>query len=124
MMDVPFTEMPEFAPCEGDTVVMRLAVLSLFVLTMIPSLWLESASAVQPSERLLPPTTKGYISVPDVDLLREHFNQTQLGELAQNPLMRPFFEDFRAQLEAKLSRTDIRLSITIEDLEDVYGGEV
>ena len=101
----------------------RFAFLSLLMLASFPSLCLQSAFAAQPSERLLPPTTKAYLSVPDVDLLRENFQQTQLGELAQDPLMRPFFEDVRQQLAGRLGR-DVPMNITIEDLEDVYGGEV
>lgn len=102
----------------------RLAIFSFLVLSGV--LWLAptSALAVQPSERLLPPTTKGYLAVADMDLLRESFEKTQLGQLAQDPLMKPFFQDIREQFESKVGRTDIRLSITLDDLKDVYGGEV
>lgn len=84
----------------------------------------EKASAVLPSEQLLPPTTKGYVSVPDVDLVRERFDKMQLGKLANDPVIKPFVEDLRVQLEAKLGQTGVRLNIKLEDLEDVYGGEV
>ena len=38
--------------------------------------------------------------------------------------MAPFIEDLKEQIKSKLSKTRIRLGITIDDLEDVYGGEV
>ena len=80
--------------------------------------------AARPSESLLPSTTKGYLSVQDVDLLREKFGETQLGQLVEDPVMKPFIEDLGRQIEAKLGRTEARLSLSFDDLEDVYGGEV
>ncbi len=82
------------------------------------------AWAVQPSERLLPATTKGFISTHDVEELRTKFNATQLGEMAADPLMEPFIEDFKKQVKAKLEKAGKRLGISLDDLEGVYGGEV
>ncbi len=83
-----------------------------------------TASGAQPSERLLPPTTKGFLSVLDVDQLRERWEETQLGQMFNDPVMAPFVEDARRQIRTKLSRTDRQLGISWEDLEGVYGGEV
>ena len=80
--------------------------------------------AAKPSELLLPDTTKGYISVPNIDLLRKHWDETQLGKLVADPVMKPFIEDLRKQLRGKLSQADARLGISWGDLEGVYGGEV
>ncbi len=101
----------------------RLAFLSYLALVLPLALPL-TADAVPPSESLLPDTTKAWISIPDADELRENFDQTQLGKLAQNPLMEPFFKDLRSQMENKFSRTSIRLSITLDDLRNIYGGEI
>jgi hypothetical protein len=82
------------------------------------------ARAVRPSEQLLPDTTVGYLSVPDVDALQASFDQTQLGELAQDPVMQPFVDDLKRQLRERLTESGIQLELTLEDLEGVYGGEV
>lgn len=82
------------------------------------------AHAAKPSETLLPNTTKAYISIPDVDKLREHFDQTQIGLLLNDPVMQPFVEDVQAQIRDKLSEASVRLGLSWDDLEDVYGGEV
>jgi hypothetical protein len=82
------------------------------------------AHAAKPSETLLPNTTKAYISVPDVDKLREHFDQTQIGLLLKDPVMQPFVEDVQGQIRDKLSEASVRLGLSWDDLEDVYGGEV
>ncbi|MEQ8789117.1 MAG: hypothetical protein RIC55_22585 [Pirellulaceae bacterium] len=82
------------------------------------------AVAVQPSEQILPATTKAYVAVPDFDDFRAKWNETQLGKLAKDPVMKPFAEDLRAQIKFKLSQTGVRLGLTLEDLQGVHGGEV
>jgi hypothetical protein len=80
--------------------------------------------AAVPSEALLPATTKGFISTQDVDEVRKKFNATQLGDLVNDPVMKPFIEDFKKQIGAKLERAGKKLGVKWEDLEEVYGGEV
>ncbi len=99
--------------------------ISLFTLALCTS-WISAtpSRAAQPSDVLLPDTTKGYVSVEDVDLLRTEFEKTQLGVLANDPLMKPFVEDLRKQIESKMGKTEVQLNINLDDLKDVYGGEV
>jgi hypothetical protein len=82
------------------------------------------AWAVQPSETLLPNTTKGFASSPSIDELRAKFKQTQLGAMVQDEAMKPFIDDLRDQLREKLNRAGARLGLTWEDLEKVPAGEV
>jgi hypothetical protein len=89
------------------------------VVTLVPA-----ARAARPSETLLPATTKSFVSVPDVDLMRKELEETQIGQLMKDPLMQPFIEDLRRQVLQKLSDAGVRLGLTIEDLDGVYGGEV
>ena len=56
--------------------------------------------AAPPSEQLLPATTKGYVSVGDVDRFRADWAKTQIGQLLADPIMQPFVEDFKQQLWA------------------------
>jgi len=83
-----------------------------------------SPAAARPSDTLLPNTTKGYVSVPDVDALRQKWDETLLGKLAKDPAMKPFVDDLRRQIQQRLSQTGVRLGVTWEDLKGVYGGEV
>jgi hypothetical protein len=80
--------------------------------------------AVRPSETLLPNTTKAYIAVPDVDALRDKFDATQLGQLAKDPVMKAFADDLRQQIKDKLEQSGVRIGLTWEDVQEVYGGEV
>lgn len=80
--------------------------------------------AVQPSETLLPDTTKGFIATQDVNEVRAAFNNTQLGEMVADPAMKPFIDDLRRQISAKMDEAGTRLGVNWEDLEKVYAGEV
>jgi hypothetical protein len=80
--------------------------------------------AAPASERLLPATTKGFLSVGNVDQLRSQWAKTQIGQLMADPIMQPFVEDFRAQLQGKWSQSHHKLGVTWDDLEGVPAGEV
>ena len=102
----------------------RTAFLSLLFVIITLGVPATPSRAARPSESLLPDTTKGYLSVPDVDELRDHWQKTQLGEMTKDPVMKPFIEDLRKQIESKFAKTEVRVNIKVDDLKDVYGGEV
>ncbi len=79
--------------------------------------------AVKPAEQLLPATTKAFVSVPSVEELRSQFDETQIGQLANDEVMKPFADDLRRQLRDRLGKTNRRLGINWEDFEGVYAGE-
>jgi len=76
------------------------------------------------SETLLPDSTKGYLSIPDWSRLEADFNATQLGELANDEVMRPFVEDLKRQIRESGSRRLEKLGVTFEDLKAIVGGEI
>lgn len=82
-----------------------------------------AARAVPPADKLLPDTTKGYIAAANIDTLVERWNETALGKMLNDPLMKPFSDDLRRQLKQKWSRSHARLGITVEDLQGIATGE-
>jgi len=101
-----------------------LRVLSLSVVTLCLG-WSAAASAASPpSEVLFPNTTKGWVSVPNVDMLRADFKLTQIGKMVEDPVMQPFMEDLGKQLQEKLDEAGVKLGLKFADLDGVYGGEV
>ncbi|MCA9246441.1 MAG: hypothetical protein KDA42_04975 [Planctomycetales bacterium] len=88
------------------------------------ALLVTSSQAAKPSEELLPLTTKGYVSVPDVQQFDTSWEKTQLGQLAADPVMKPFADDIRAQLKKKWGAEYEGLGLTFDDLKGVPGGEV
>ena len=95
---------------------------STFVVTSLlssPLVW-----AVVPAEKLVPMTTKGFVSVADMDRLTNDFNETQFGRLLADPVMKPFSDDLKRQLQQKWAKQYEPLGITWEDLSTVPTGEV
>jgi len=92
----------------------------LLVLTIPASF----AQAADPSESLLPATTKGFISITNMDQLSEQWGKTQLGKLVNDPVMKPFADDLRRQLADRLWNLRRRLGLTLADLSGVPGGEL
>ena len=103
--------------------VIRQTLLSLAVAAAVFAVAAPSALAQLASERILPATTKGFLAVPDVDLLRTQWEKTQLGQLTEDPVMQPFVEDLQRQIKDKLSESGRKLELTWADLENVYAGE-
>ena len=83
-----------------------------------------AAQAVPPTDTLLPEATKGYVSVPDVDALIDRWNETPLGKMLNDPVMKPFTDDLRKQIKEKWAKSHARLGIAIADLQGVATGEV
>lgn len=79
--------------------------------------------AVQPAETILPNTTKLFISTLDVEETRKQFNETQLGGMLNDPLMKPFIDDLGGQIKKKMQAADMGMGVTWDDMEGVYGGE-
>lgn len=102
----------------------RSACLLIALLTLPLLAGTSPCQAARPCDTLMPPTTKGFVSIPDATRLRQDFEKTQVGQLVNDPAMKAFIEDLIQQLESKLGRTDSRLGIRPQDLKGVHGGEV
>ena len=62
--------------------------------------------------------------MPDVEELRDRWNETQIGRMVNDPVMKPFVDDLRDQIKDKMSSTRVRLGLTLDDLKGIYGGEL
>jgi hypothetical protein len=79
--------------------------------------------AGRPADTLLPNSTKGYLSAPNVDQLVTQFDRSQLGQLANDPLMKPFVEQLKRQFRQQGLKQLEQLGLTWEELEGVPSGE-
>lgn len=82
------------------------------------------ALAAIPSEKFFPENTCGYFSVRNVQELRDHFEKTQIGQLAKDPTLQPFIDNLRHQIRERLSGPQQELGITLEDVASIATGEV
>ena len=84
---------------------------------------LVAASAESGVELLMPDTTKLLVSLPDPDVARDKFNESQLGKLLNHEKMAKFMDEVEEQYTNR-GRLAERLGITMNDLDGVYDGEV
>jgi hypothetical protein len=94
------------------------------MLVVLLAICVGVSPAAQPSETLLPDTTKGFFSIPDWGRMEADFSATQLGELASDEIMRPFVEDLKRQIRQNGTRRLERLGVTLEEMRAIVGGEV
>jgi hypothetical protein len=80
--------------------------------------------ATPPSDYLFPMTSKAYVAVPDAKALETNFQATQFGKMLEDPAVKDFADDLRAQAIQKLDESSVRLGISWNDLVQVSRGEI
>ena len=76
------------------------------------------------SENLLPASTTAWISIPDIEALAAQYRESNFGRLAKNPDMAPFVGSLTKQFREWLNAKNIRLGLTIDDIEELNTGEI
>ena len=83
-----------------------------------------AVAAVPPGDTLVPNSTKAFVSVANVPNLVTHWEKTQLYQLFEDPVMKPFTEDLRRQLDEKWLSNHEKIGLSIEDLRNIASGEL
>ena len=111
---------PLFAPPIHSRFAFGLACVVVGLSTIGASL----TALAQSAPRLAPNTTKAFVFVPDSSTLSQNFQQTQFGDLVNDPVTQPFVDDLGRQLEQKFTKIDTKLGIQWKDLEAISSGEL
>ena len=82
------------------------------------------AASFPPSEKLLPASTRIWVSVADPQALRKRFERSSLGGLLYDPLMSTFLDGLRQQGRTSADPLRGTLEITLEEVEKIAGGEI
>ena len=82
------------------------------------------AASFPPSEKLLPASTRVWVSVADPQALRKRFERSSLGGLLYDPLMSTFLDGLRQQGRTSADPLRGTLEITLEEVEKIAGGEI
>ena len=82
------------------------------------------AASFPPSEKLLPGSTRVWVSVADPQALRKRFERSALGGLVYDPLMSTFLDGLRQQGRTSADPLRGTLEITLEEVEKIAGGEI
>ncbi|MCS5632195.1 MAG: hypothetical protein NZ744_15265 [Pirellulaceae bacterium] len=97
--------------------------LKLLILLAIFTSTTTTCTAAPAADQLLPNTTKAFVSIPDLQDLQQRFEKTQIYQLLNDPVVKPFADDLKRQLQARFDQTQARLGISFEGLEDLGAGE-
>lgn len=97
--------------------------LKLLILLAIFTSTTATCTAAPAADQLLPNTTKAFVSIPNLQDLQQRFERTQIYQLLNDPVVKPFADDLKRQLQARFDQTQARLGISFEGLEDLGTGE-
>lgn len=98
----------------------RLALLCVGIFSLAQA----QIQAAPKAATVLPQTIKSYVSIPDYDQASANFDETQIGKMMADPVMKPFTDDLKEQIKQKLIAGGVKLGINLDDLKDVYAGEI
>lgn len=83
----------------------------------------RAQAATPPSEHLLPASTQGWLSIPNVAAARDAFNRTQFGQLLADPALAGFINDMKDEIRAARDRRGSALELSLDDLQRIATGE-
>ncbi len=93
----------------------------VFILSFIQqATWSQS----QNSELLLPPSTRAWLSISDIDGLVESVDRTSFGRMLNDEKIAPWVEDLSSQIRGWLDEKNVQFGLEIEDFEGVPSGEI
>jgi hypothetical protein len=73
---------------------------------------------------LLPASSQAVLWIPNSEALLERWDRTQLSQLAEDPAVRPFFDEQRQAIENRFMEAGWRLNVTPEDLTEYATGQI
>lgn len=79
--------------------------------------------ALTPATKMLPEETQAMVVLPDSDRFLNTWNRTELGKLAADPRMKPFWEGQNQEIQGRLQEAGLQLSLDFDDLSDIAGGQ-
>ncbi len=82
------------------------------------------AEAPKSAYEMLPNSVQAILWIPDAKLAIEKWETTQLSQLASDPLVRPFWDSQRDEIEGRLMDAGWRLKIRPRDLQEIAAGQV
>lgn len=107
-----------------DTQMKRIARMSAIGTLLVVMAGFAVGAETVPSERRLPPNTQLFFSIPDVETLKERWDQTVFGDLQRDPALADFREQLKEKLDEASDQLKEKLGLTLDDLQRVPSGEV
>ncbi len=76
-----------------------------------------------PANQMFPDTTQALVSLPDTPAFLELWQGTELGKLALNDKLVPFWETQRQELQSRFSEAGWQMNLQANDLEQLSAGQ-
>lgn len=76
------------------------------------------------ADLLLPQSTCAYVSIRDIDVLRESWKKTSLGRLQARKDMDAFFKSVEEEITSRFSAVEDLLGLTLDDVFEIASSEV
>lgn len=103
---------------------MLFAVAALFVSSFLLATAGPVRAQLPPGEKLVPAATKLFVTCRSVKELLDARSQTLLGKLDDEPTMKAFFEDLKAQLEQRVDEAEVKLGLKVGDIKGLCDGQL
>ncbi|MFY7877626.1 MAG: hypothetical protein ACOVQM_19370, partial [Pirellula sp.] len=87
------------------------------------SLFAMDDKPLTPAAKMLPEETQAMVVLPDSERFLNTWNRTELGKLAADPRMKPFWEGQNQEIQGRLQEAGLQLSLDFDDLGDIAGGQ-
>ncbi len=99
--------------------------LGVMVVAMFCGTAFQTARAERPSTlKLLPKETLAFGSVADSKTLVEKFNTTNMGQMLQEPRIKPLIQQLYGNLRAEMAGVEEQLGVTLDELLTLPNGEL
>lgn len=83
----------------------------------------QNGGGFTPAIELLPESIAGLIRIPDLPKFCDAFEETNLGQIANDPAMQPFVEAQRQRIRNYLESANHKVGLRPEDLYEIVTGE-
>lgn len=98
------------------------------LLWILPALLCLSATptpaALPAGETLVPAASRFFVTFRSIGDLRKEAQNSLLGQLFDEPLMKAFIDDLQQQIERRVATAEVQLGISFDDLKDLTTGQL
>jgi len=84
----------------------------------------SGAGALPPGEELVPASTRGFFSVPQVPRFRQAWDKTPFAAMLNDPAMKPYRDEVKASIDKGQAVMTWYLGLTADDLWEMGSGEL
>ncbi len=102
----------------------RLSVILMCLVPFIGATQFSRADEIAAGEKLLPKDTLVFTTISNVPELKKKWDKSSMGQLIQEPQMKPFIDDVTKKIEESLKEAEDELGVPVNDLLELPQGEL